>query len=360
MSAISIDNLIVSFGAVTVLRDLNLDIKSGEFLVLLGSSGCGKSTLLNAIAGLLEPYDGAIRIGERDVTWIEPNLRGIAMVFQSYALYPKMTVRDNLGFALRVARVPKAERAAKVEKVAEFLQLSPLLDRRPAQLSGGQRQRVAIGRALVREAEVFLFDEPLSNLDAKLRAELRVEIKRLHRTTGKTMIYVTHDQIEALTLADRIAIMKDGIIQQLGTPEEIYDRPLNRYVAGFIGSPSMNFLRGTFTLSPDLALLTDAGEVSLDGYDFVSGPRAVAEAELGIRPEQFQLTDADSPTAILRGTVDLTEMLGAESILWCDIAGQQIAVLAQGKPPVAAGEPVGLTFDVARTSLFDAATGNRI
>jgi multiple sugar transport system ATP-binding protein len=360
MSAISINNLVVKFGEVAVLRDLNLDIFSGEFLVLLGSSGCGKSTLLNTIAGLQEPTGGEITIAERDVTFAEPDKRGIAMVFQSYALYPKMTVRDNLGFALRVAGIAKPERHARVAKVAEFLQLSALLDRRPAQLSGGQRQRVAIGRALVREADVFLFDEPLSNLDAKLRAELRIEIKRLHRTTGKTMVYVTHDQVEALTLADRIAIMKDGIVQQLDSPEAIYDRPANRYVAGFIGAPRMNFLQGKMAGGAKPAFRSASLDIALTGYGFSGAVPQASEVEIGLRPEQLRFVDSEGPEAVLRGTVDLTEMLGAESIIWCDVAGQQIAVLVQGKPPLAAGQPVGLAFDIAQASLFDTASGLRI
>ena len=249
MSAISVNGLTVSFGNLTVLGNLEIKVDQGEFLVLLGPSGCGKSTLLNAIAGLIEPAGGTIEIGGRDVTDFEPKDRGIAMVFQSYALYPKMTVRGNLAFGLKVARLARDEIERRVQKAAEFLQISDLLDRRPVQLSGGQRQRVAIGRALVRNADVFLFDEPLSNLDAKLRAELRVEIKRLHRDLGSTMIYVTHDQIEALTLADRIAVMKDGIIQQLGTPHEIYDSPANFFVASFIGSPSMNFIEGRIAMA---------------------------------------------------------------------------------------------------------------
>jgi multiple sugar transport system ATP-binding protein len=359
MSSISVSNLVVQFGAVTVLRDLNLDVAEGEFLVLLGSSGCGKSTLLNTLAGLLEPAGGAIRIGGKDVTWTEPDKRGIAMVFQSYALYPRMTVRDNLGFALRVAGMPRAARDKKVAEVAEFLQITALLDRRPAQLSGGQRQRVAIGRALVRQAQVFMFDEPLSNLDAKLRAELRVEIKRLHRSTGKTMIYVTHDQVEALTLADRIAIMKDGVIQQLADPATIYDRPQNRYVAGFIGAPRMNFITGSYHGDNGPALASPMGRIPLAAYPFAGGPRA-GQMELGLRPEALRILSSDHPEALLKGTVDLTEMLGAESIVWCDVAGQQIGVLVQGKPPVAAGAAVGIGFDVAAASIFDAATGLRV
>ncbi|HHZ10602.1 MAG TPA: ABC transporter ATP-binding protein, partial [Rhizobiales bacterium] len=244
MTSILIKDVSLSFGSVDVLKSLNLDIADGEFLVLLGPSGCGKSTLLNCIAGLLDVTAGQIFIKGKNVTWAEPKDRGIGMVFQSYALYPQMTVRGNLSFGLKNARMPKDEIARRVARAAEILQIEPLLDRKPSQLSGGQRQRVAIGRALVRDVDVFLFDEPLSNLDAKLRSELRVEIKRLHQRLGNTMVYVTHDQIEALTLADRIAIMKGGVIQQLDTPHEIYNRPVNRYVAGFIGSPGMNFLEG--------------------------------------------------------------------------------------------------------------------
>ncbi len=235
-NSVEIKNLDLSFGAVNVLRNLNLDIGKGEFLVLLGSSGCGKSTLLNCIAGLLDVTAGQIHINDKNVTWAEPSERGIGMVFQSYALYPQMTVEGNLSFGLKNAKLPKSEIADRIKRASEILQIEPLLKRKPAALSGGQRQRVAIGRALVRDVDVFLFDEPLSNLDAKLRADLRVEIKRLHQSLGNTMIYVTHDQIEAMTLADRIAIMRGGQIMQLASPEEIYGRPVNRYVAGFIGS----------------------------------------------------------------------------------------------------------------------------
>src|SRR5688500_774897 len=243
-TSVSIKDLSLSFGAVKVLETLNLDIQDGEFLVLLGPSGCGKSTLLNCIAGLLEPSTGQIFIEGKNVTWEEPKDRGIGMVFQSYALYPQMTVERNLSFGLRVAGMKKEEIDQRVARASESLQLQPLLNRKPMELSGGQRQRVAIGRALVRDVDVFLFDEPLSNLDAKLRSDLRVEIKRLHQRLKNTMIYVTHDQIEAMTLADRIAIMKNGVIQQLADPHTIYNKPVNLYVAGFIGSPSMNFLNG--------------------------------------------------------------------------------------------------------------------
>ena len=237
-----------NFGAVAVLKNLDLDIQDGEFLVLLGPSGCGKSTLLNCIAGLMDVTDGQIHIKGKNVTWEEPKDRGIGMVFQSYALYPQMTVRGNLSFGLKTAGMAKDEIAKRVARTADVLQIEPLLDRKPSQLSGGQRQRVAIGRALVRDVDVFLFDEPLSNLDAKLRSELRVEIKRLHQKLANTMIYVTHDQIEAMTLADRIAVMRSGQIQQLDAPQTIYSRPVNRYVADFIGSPGMNFIEGEVVL----------------------------------------------------------------------------------------------------------------
>ncbi|TIX70065.1 MAG: ABC transporter ATP-binding protein, partial [Mesorhizobium sp.] len=240
--SVSIQDLSLNFGAVSVLETLNIDVAESEFIVLLGPSGCGKSTLLNCIAGLLDVSDGRIFIKGKNVTWEEPKDRGIGMVFQSYALYPQMTVEKNLSFGLRVAGIPRDEIAKRIARAAEILQIEPLLQRKPSALSGGQRQRVAIGRALVRDVDVFLFDEPLSNLDAKLRAELRVEIKLLHSKLQNTMIYVTHDQIEAMTLADRIVAMHEGVVQQVGSPLELYDRPANLFVAGFIGSPAMNFL----------------------------------------------------------------------------------------------------------------------
>ena len=261
MAAVSVRDVSVAFEAVRVFDGLSLDIEQGEFIVLLGPSGCGKSTLLNAIAGLLDVASGQIWIGGKNVTWEEPKDRGIAMVFQSYALYPRMSVRENMSFGLKMAKTPKPEIEKRVKQAAELLQITHLLDRRPDQLSGGQRQRVAIGRALVRDAAVFLFDEPLSNLDAKLRNELRVEIKRLHARLGKTtMIYVTHDQIEAMTLADRIVVMKEQKIQQIGSPAEIYRRPSNLFVAGFVGSPQMNFIKGRL-------------EGNGGGPEFVSGER---------------------------------------------------------------------------------------
>ena len=245
MEAVSVRDVAVGFGDVNIFQNLSMEIEKGEFIVLLGPSGCGKSTLLNAIAGLLDVKAGQVWIDGRNVTWDEPKDRGIGMVFQSYSLYPRMNVEMNLSFGLRIAKVPKDEIAKRVAKASKLLQLDPLLKRKPSELSGGQRQRVAIGRALVRNVDVFLFDEPLSNLDAKLRNELRVEIKKLHQEIGNTMIYVTHDQVEALTLADRIAVMKGGVIQQFASPHDIYHHPANLFVAGFIGSPAMNAIEGS-------------------------------------------------------------------------------------------------------------------
>ena len=280
-TSVEIKNLDLSFGSVEVLQNLNLDIGHGEFLVLLGSSGCGKSTLLNCIAGLLDVTAGQIHINGTNVTWAEPSERGIGMVFQSYALYPQMTVEGNLTFGLRNAKMPKDKIAKRVKRAAEILQIEPLLKRKPAALSGGQRQRVAIGRALVRDVDVFLFDEPLSNLDAKLRADLRVEIKRLHHSLGNTMIYVTHDQVEAMTLADRIAIMKGGEIIQLATPHEIYNRPVNKYVADFIGSPSMNFLQGD--IQANYFNVGDLRIPRLPGYAFVLKKSAIVLGAFQLR-----------------------------------------------------------------------------
>ena len=265
--SVKVCDLDLHFGEIKVLQKLNLEINQGEFLVLLGSSGCGKSTLLNCIAGLLDISDGQIFIGNKNVTWAEPSERGIGMVFQSYALYPQMSVEGNLSFGLKNARMPKEEIRSRVDRAAKILQIEPLLNRKPGALSGGQRHRVAIGRALVRDVDVFLFDEPLSNLDAKLRVDLRVELKLLHQRLKNTIIYVTHDQIEAMTLANRIAIMKDGKIMQLGTPDEIYNHPQNLYVADFIGSPSMNFLEGKLK---DSKFYSDSLILSMDTYKFTN------------------------------------------------------------------------------------------
>ncbi|WP_026621744.1 multiple sugar transport system ATP-binding protein [Ensifer sp. WSM1721] len=360
MTSVSVRDLSLNFGAVTVLDKLNLDIDHGEFLVLLGSSGCGKSTLLNCIAGLLDVSDGQIFIHDRNVTWEEPKDRGIGMVFQSYALYPQMTVEKNLSFGLQVAKVPQAEIDKRVKRAAEILQIEPLLKRKPSELSGGQRQRVAIGRALVRDVDVFLFDEPLSNLDAKLRSELRVEIKRLHQSLKNTMIYVTHDQIEALTLADRIAVMKSGVIQQLGDPMTIYNAPENLFVAGFIGSPSMNFFRG------EVEAREGRNFVRVDGVAFdVSAYPARTKLQrgqkvvLGVRPEHVKVDEPGAGDAH-QAMVDIEEPMGADNLLWLTLAGQSMSVRLAGQRRYPPGSTVRLSFDMGVASIFDAASEKRL
>jgi multiple sugar transport system ATP-binding protein len=359
MSAVSVRQVSVAFESVRVFDGLDLDVEEGELIVLLGPSGCGKSTLLNAIAGLLEVDQGQIWIGERNVTWEEPKDRGIAMVFQSYALYPRMSVRQNMSFGLKMARTPKPEIERRVAQAAALLQIEPLLDRRPDQLSGGQRQRVAIGRALVRDAAVFLFDEPLSNLDAQLRSELRVEIKRLHQRLGSTtMIYVTHDQIEALTLADRIAVMKDQRIQQLGTPAEIYGRPANIFVAGFVGSPRMNFIEGR--LEPDgnrLVFAKDGRRLPLDGYDFTRQPQTGAPVTLGVRPEHLTPGESGDWSDF---TIDIVEPMGADNLLWCADGEMALEVRVPGDQTFMTGTRLALSLDPLRLSLFAAEGGERL
>ncbi|WP_089901192.1 ABC transporter ATP-binding protein [Loktanella fryxellensis] len=357
-TSVSIQHLDLSFGAVKVLQDLNLDIGNGEFLVLLGSSGCGKSTLLNVIAGLLEPTDGQIWIKGRNVTWAEPSERGIGMVFQSYALYPQMTVEGNLSFGLKNAKVPKAEIDKRVARAAEVLQIGPLLKRKPGALSGGQRQRVAIGRALVRDVEVFLFDEPLSNLDAKLRADLRVELKRLHNSLKNTMIYVTHDQVEAMTLADRIAIMRGGKIMQLGTPAEIYGRPQNLYVADFIGSPSMTFMHGTVE---GQTMRIPGHDLPLGAYAFKSQPAPGTPAIIGIRPEHVMTGDTlRSAPYTTDVTVDLVEPMGSDTLVYCEFGGQTFRIRMDGQAQVKPGDRLTIGIDPATASLFDKTTEDRL
>ena len=360
MTSVSIRDLSLKFGALEVLKSLSIDIEDGEFLVLLGPSGCGKSTLLNCIAGLLDISDGQIFIKGKNVTWEEPKDRGIGMVFQSYALYPQMTVKGNLSFGLKTAKVPKDEIARKIARAAEVLQIEPLLDRKPSQLSGGQRQRVAIGRALVRDVDVFLFDEPLSNLDAKLRSELRVEIKRLHQRLKNTMIYVTHDQIEALTLADRIAIMRSGIIQQLDTPNEIYNRPVNLYVAGFMGSPGMNFLEGDLAEQGEAELSFGSTKVPLDSYPFASSDRP-ARIVFGIRPEHVTCgpAAADEPFSA-DVEIEVVEPMGADTLVWSMLDGREFRFRVDGQSELRAGDKVRIGFDPARASIFDASTELRL
>jgi multiple sugar transport system ATP-binding protein len=344
----------IGYGAVKVLEQLDLKVASSEFVVLLGPSGCGKSTLLNAIAGLIEIQAGQIWIGGRNVTWDEPKDRGIAMVFQSYALYPRMTARGNMSFGLKVAGLPRQEIARRVGAAAEMLKITELLDRKPSELSGGQRQRVAIGRALVRETGVYLFDEPLSNLDAQLRAELRVEIKRLHQRLKATMIYVTHDQIEALTLADRIAVMKDRIIQQLGTPQEIYRRPANRFVASFVGAPPMNFVPGQLRRQDGVARFgADGFDLPLPDYAFSGVP--AADVELGVRPEHIEL--AASGTAL---AVEMIEPMGSDLLAWGRLGGAPVSLRLPAESPIKAGDRITVAIASSKVNLFDRASGRRL
>ncbi|MDP2367389.1 ABC transporter ATP-binding protein [Rhodoferax sp.] len=357
MASVGIRNLCIRFGDTEVIKDLNLDVVESEFLVLLGPSGCGKSTLLHSIAGLIDVTDGSIHIGGQDMTWADPTDRNIGMVFQSYALYPTMTVERNMSFGLRINRTPKAEIERRVSRAADMLQLTALLHRKPSQLSGGQRQRVAIGRALVRDAGVFLFDEPLSNLDAKLRAELRRELKLLHKTLHATMIYVTHDQVEAMTLATRIVVMRGGKIQQIGAPAEVYDEPENLFVAGFLGSPGMNFLAGE--LSPEAGRITfHAGALRLDvtPYVFRRQPAEVQQVVLGIRPENLRIHAAGD----LQGTVSLIEPMGNHHVVWVDFGGNLWSSVVTGALTYQVDEPVRFTIDVNAISLFEQVSEQRL
>jgi multiple sugar transport system ATP-binding protein len=353
-SALKISGIRKTFGKgdkmVEVLKRIDIDVAPGEFLILVGPSGCGKSTLLNIIAGLEEPTEGDIRIGERNVVGVAPAQRDIAMVFQSYALYPTMSVADNIGFALEMRKVPKADREKRIQEVAAMLQITHLLDRRPAQLSGGQRQRVAMGRALARQPQLFLFDEPLSNLDAKLRVEMRAEIKRLHQVSGITSVYVTHDQIEAMTLGSRIAVMKDGVLQQLGTPDDIYSRPANTYVAGFIGSPTMNLIAGR-------AVNTSAAA----GFGIKNAVLPLqcpvaTDALLGVRPEHITLT-ADAPW---RGEVSVVEPTGADTFVVIKTDAGDVTVRTSPQTQARPGDAVGLEIQAARVNWFDAGSGVRL
>jgi len=357
MSSVRIRNLAVRFDQTEVIRDLDLDVVESEFLVLLGPSGCGKSTLLHAIAGLIDVSAGTVEIGGRDMTWADPTDRDIGMVFQSYALYPTMTVERNMSFGLRIKGTPAAEIERRVRRTAEMLQLEPLLGRKPSQLSGGQRQRVAIGRALVREAGVFLFDEPLSNLDAQLRSELRRELKLLHKKLRSTMVYVTHDQVEAMTLATRIVVMRGGRIQQVGAPGEVYGRPENLFVAGFLGAPGMNFLRGTIAPGGG-AVRFVAGDLAIDlpGHAFRQAPQEGQAVVIGIRPEHVRI-EAGGPYV---GTISLVEPMGNHQVAWIDHGGRLLSAIVPESLALRADEAVRFGVDAARACLFDQATEARL
>lgn len=345
MADLSLKSLVKRYGKTEVLHGIDLDISDGEFVVLVGPSGCGKSTTLRMIAGLEEISEGIIEINGKVVNNLEPKNRDIAMVFQNYAIYPHMTVRKNIGFGLRSSRLPKDQKEKRIDEVAALLGMTEYLGRKPAALSGGQRQRVAIGRAMVRDPAVFLFDEPLSNLDAQLRTQMRLEIKKLHQRLGTTIVFVTHDQVEAMTMADRIVILKGGHIQQVGTPAEVYHRPDNVFVAQFIGAPSMNLLPG----HGESGGLTLASGNKLD----ISAPdRPVL---LGIRPED--LRPASPETAPLRGKVTVAEPLGASTLIYADIAGMEIIATGPGREAPKPGDEIGLEFDPSTIHLFDTETG---
>ena len=355
MAKVRLSGIGKKFGAVEVIRDLNLEVGEGEFCALLGPSGCGKSTLLRMIAGLEDVTEGKIYFDDEDMTEELPTERGIAMVFQSYALYPHMTVEQNIGFALRVAGAPKQEAVTRIAKVANLLGLSELMQRKPAQLSGGQRQRVAIGRALVREPKVFLFDEPLSNLDALLRLQMRVEIAKLHKQLDVTMIYVTHDQVEAMTLADRIVVLDKGVVSQIGRPLDLYHHPDNKFVASFIGAPTMNFV-------PAQIAKVAGAEVSfaIKGSGNVacrlrhSGrPTPSGTVELGVRPEHVTLIDPNSKGANLKGSVLLVERLGNATIVHVETGVGPIVLQDGENEELTFGDIVGLHFDPGRIHVFD-------
>ncbi|WP_300034895.1 sn-glycerol-3-phosphate ABC transporter ATP-binding protein UgpC [uncultured Roseobacter sp.] len=351
MTGVTLQKAIKRYGDVQVIHGIDLEIEDGEFCVFVGPSGCGKSTLLRMIAGLEETTEGQMHIGAREVTHMDPSERGVAMVFQTYALYPHMTVKENMGFGLKMNGVPKAEIDAKVKAASDVLKLDVYLDRKPAALSGGQRQRVAIGRAIVRGPEVFLFDEPLSNLDAELRVEMRVEIARLHKEIGATMIYVTHDQVEAMTLADKIVVLRLGKIEQVGAPLELYRNPDNKFVAGFIGSPAMNFLRGTVAEGgvevPGLGR-TVAVEANL--------PAPGTPVTLGVRPEHLEVQIGQGALK-----AELSEALGGVSYLHLDTpTGERIIVEERGDERANEGDTVDVTFEARRAMVFDAQTEARI
>ncbi len=358
MASLELVNLSKTFGQVKVLHNLDLTVKEGEFLALVGPSGCGKSTLLRIIAGLDDASDGLVVMDGDDVSELSPRERNVAMVFQSYALYPHMTVEENIGFNLRISGLSKAEIASRVEEAAQTLDLTELLKRKPSQLSGGQRQRVAMGRALVRNPDAFLFDEPLSNLDAKLRVQMREEIKRLHKKVRTTSVYVTHDQIEAMTLADRIVIMKDGRIQQIGSPTELYREPNNAFVAGFIGSPAMNFLPGRLLFEGDdrFAVLTDGTRLAVT--DERAGEIANnAAIQVGLRPEHLRVAaqgDGDHANR-LAGTLDLIEPTGAQNHLKVSVCDQLLTVVDSQLVSLDIDQPVTLSIDPNQVYVFAAA-----
>ncbi len=353
MASVGIRDVRKAFGQTNVLHGVSVDIRDGEFVILVGPSGCGKSTLLRMIAGLENISGGEIRIGDRVVNDVPPKERDIAMVFQNYALYPHMTVRHNMAFSLELRKAPKEEIQSRVAKAAGILGLGALLDRYPRQLSGGQRQRVAMGRAIVRDPQVFLFDEPLSNLDAKLRVAMRTEIKELHQRLQTTTVYVTHDQIEAMTMADRIVVMHDGIVEQIGAPLELYDRPDNLFVAGFIGSPAMNFIPGQVRSNGSLSFETSAGlSIPLDTAPAGTNGRALV---MGVRPEHFAVAADGMPVEVI-----VVEPTGSETLLAVKAGGQDLTCVFRDRVLPRPGETIRIRPEPTLVHFFDAETGQRL
>ncbi len=351
MADLALRDLVKTYDKTEVLHGINLDVHDGEFVVFVGPSGCGKSTTLRLIAGLEEVSSGTIEIGGTVVNNMEPKHRDIAMVFQNYAIYPHMTVRKNIGFGLRSSSAPKIQKEARIDEVAQLLGMTDLLNRKPDQLSGGQRQRVAIGRAMVRDPAVFLFDEPLSNLDAQLRTQMRLEIKKLHQRVGSTIIFVTHDQVEAMTMADRIVIMKDGYIQQVGTPSEVYHTPANTFVAQFIGAPAMNMIPGEITNNGSIQLetggLIDAGLAARSGQKIT----------LGVRPEDLS---EHAPASFLEGSIAVREPLGHETLIYVNTSVGEFVAKADGRHPPDVGATVRLGALQENLHIFDAETGSTL
>ncbi len=352
MASVELKGISKRFGAVEVIRNLDLFVADGSFCALLGPSGCGKSTLLRMIAGLEQVSEGNIQIGGTDVTFLPPAQRRVAMVFQSYALYPHLTVRGNICFSMSLAGMKKSDQNERADKVAKLLQLEELMDRRPAQLSGGQRQRVAIGRALVRDPEVFLFDEPLSNLDALLRVQMRLELAKLHLNLKTTMIYVTHDQVEAMTLADKIVVLDKGRISQSGSPLELYNSPANKFVASFIGSPAMNFLAATVSAANGKSVSLQLAGQPKFVMKARAGSVASGNVEIGIRPEHVRLTKSGDKQATFGGTTTVVEQLGNSTFVYVDTPSGQMIVEGAGDLQIASGTNVGLAIDAERAHLF--------
>ena len=363
MPTIRLDNLVKRYGNVEVLHGIELEMAENEFTVLVGPSGCGKSTLLNCIAGLEEITGGTLSIGGNDMTHVSPKDRDIAMVFQSYALYPTMSVAKNITFGMKVRGVDQATQEAKLKDVASLLQIEPLLNRRPSQLSGGQRQRVAMGRALVRDPKLFLFDEPLSNLDAKLRVEMRTEIKKLHQTLDASIVYVTHDQIEAMTLATKIVVLKGGVVQQIGTPAEIYNNPANLFVADFMGSPAMNLIPAQASNNgsgTQISIARESGETLVlnDARD-LSLPQDVI---LGLRPEDIAEAGFRAGAGVQEAAcmVDMVEPAGADTYVVSELGGKQVTARLHAETSAQAGQLLNLAFDMSKVSYFAKETGERL